>query len=75
MKSHASFFVGVAKNFGNTENYWKPQVEFNEWFKKFHDKVSPKIELIDTTHLSVEKTEVMVKDWIEGKVKINSFKS
>ena len=53
----------------NTESYWKPQVGFNEWFKKFHDKVSPKIDLIDTTHLLIEETEVMVKDWIEKKLK------
>ncbi len=55
----------------DTESYWKPQVEFNEWFKKFHDKVTPKIDLIDTTNLTIDQTEQYVKNWIQDKLTKN----
>ncbi len=53
----------------DNDSYWKPQVEFNEWFKNYHDKVTPNIDLIDTTDLAIADTEQLLKDWIEQKLK------
>jgi adenylate kinase family enzyme/DNA-directed RNA polymerase subunit RPC12/RpoP len=51
------------RNCGDDE-FIKSHLQFNNWFKSNHDKVTPSITLLDTTKDSVEESIKKINRWI-----------
>lgn len=51
------------RNCGNDE-FIKGHIQFNNWFKLNHDKITPNITLLDNTSDSVEESVSKVRSWI-----------
>ncbi|MFC1947716.1 nucleoside kinase [Chloroflexota bacterium] len=50
--------------------YIKTHIGFNNWFKENHDKVSPSIDLFNTTGISVQETSDKIAAWIYRKLQL-----
>ena len=49
-------------------DYLETHIRFNRWFRDNADKVTPRIDLLDTTETSLEETCQRVADWIRGRL-------
>jgi broad-specificity NMP kinase len=54
----------------NEPGFMKRNAEFNRWLLENGEKSKPKIELLDTTHRSIESTADDVAIWIGDRVKL-----
>ncbi len=54
---------------GVTDEGWiKSSVDFNRWLQENHDKTSPEITLLDTTHLIPTEAAEAAHKWITSKI-------
>lgn len=51
-----------------SEEFIKGHIQFNNWFKQNGDKITPRIDTLDTTFDSVEATAEKIKTWILEKL-------
>ncbi len=52
-------------------DFLESHIRFNQWFVENAHRVTPAIDLIDTTDLSVEETSARVADWIHDRLNGN----
>jgi len=52
----------------NDPSYIENHVNFNRWFKESGSKGQPAVELLDTTHVSIQETTDQVAAWIRHKI-------
>ncbi len=48
--------------------FLETHIQFNQWFRENADKVTPAIDLLDTTHATPEETSRRVAEWIRERL-------
>lgn len=52
--------------------FLETHIQLNQWFKENADKVTPAVDLLDTSQASPEETAQRVADWVQRKLRQSS---